>query len=209
VRHKLIKLLKLFVSFSDEGEDKLLLQVFMDRGLRKGTYLDIGAYHPFKVSNTFLLYLWGWSGTCVDIRKKWLFKLLRPRDKFIYGYVEAKESYYFHRKLFTSDFTIAKGLIKKGNEYSYQEVPFIAAETFKGMDIDLLDLDIDGLDEMVLRKLLDNISPRFILVEDHCLPEQMGIQKYLESKSYKRIAGTTRNGLYERVENDLANNRSH
>ena len=197
LRNKFIKLFKLFLSFSDEGEDKLLLQVFMSRGIRIGTYLDIGAYHPVRVSNTFLLYLWGWKGICVDANAKWLFKLLRPRDKFIYGYVEAKESYYFHKKLFTSDFSLAKDMIKKGNEYLYKEVPFIPAETFKGINIDLLDLDIDGLDEMVLRKLLDNISPRFILTEDKALPEQSGIYDFLTSKNYTRIANTTRNGLYE------------
>jgi len=198
LRHKFIKLFKLFLSFSDEGEDKLLLQIFQSRGIRTGTYLDIGAFHPIKVSNTYLLYLWGWKGITIDINRKWLFKLLRHRDKFIYGYVEAKDSYYFHKKLFTSDFSLAKDMIKKGNEFLYKEVPFIPAERFKGMQIDLLDLDIDGLDEMVLRKLLDNISPRFILAEDKALPEQSGSYNFLISKGYTRIANTTRNGLYEK-----------
>lgn len=49
----------------------------------KGTYLDIGCSSPIKASNTWLLYLSGWSGTCIDIRKIRRFRFFRPRDVFI------------------------------------------------------------------------------------------------------------------------------
>ena len=201
LRNKIIKLLKLFISFSDEGEDKLLLQILTTRGFRRGTYLDIGAYHPIKVSNTYLLYLWGWRGTCVDINNKWKFKLLRPRDKFIYGYVDAEVSYLFPRKLFTSSIPIATNRMKRGWSYKVKyNIPRIDALQFK--DYDLLDLDVDGLDFRILKRLLSVHRPKWILVEDKCLDEQLEIHHYLINEGYKRIANTTRNGIYEKEENE-------
>lgn len=75
--NRLVKLLSFIGSM--EGEDKIILSFEK----HKGTYLDIGCSNPIKYSNTFLLYLNGWQGTCIDIRKIRRFKLFRPRDKFL------------------------------------------------------------------------------------------------------------------------------
>ena len=74
---KIIKLINLFGS--NEGEDRMMLHQLPE----KGTYLDIGCSNPVKDSNTYLLYLSGWSGICIDIRKIKHYRLFRPRDKFI------------------------------------------------------------------------------------------------------------------------------
>ena len=74
---RIVKIIKLFGS--DEGEDRMLLQQLP----QKGKYLDIGCSSPIKASNTYLLYLNGWDGTCIDVRKIRRFKWLRPRDKYI------------------------------------------------------------------------------------------------------------------------------
>jgi len=77
---KLKRIIKVALLFgSAEGEDRMMLSQLPE----KGTYLDIGCSTPIKASNTWLLYLNGWSGTCIDIRKIRRFKWIRPRDKFI------------------------------------------------------------------------------------------------------------------------------
>src|SRR5688500_13277048 len=40
-------------SFSQHGEDRVILDYF---GGRVGTYVDVGANYPIKISNTYLLY---------------------------------------------------------------------------------------------------------------------------------------------------------
>ena len=47
-----------------------------------GTYVDIGAHHPIRYSNTYLLYLNGWSGINIDpqIGVKEMFDEYRPDD---------------------------------------------------------------------------------------------------------------------------------
>ncbi len=69
-------------SFYQYGED-LILKIFFDyRVIRNGFYIDIGAYHPKFISNTYILHKAGWRGVCVDLdedKLKW-FKLLRGNN---------------------------------------------------------------------------------------------------------------------------------
>ena len=50
--------------FSQEGEDILLGRLFNDG--RPGTFVDVGAHHPFRFSNTYALYRRGWRGINID-----------------------------------------------------------------------------------------------------------------------------------------------
>ena len=74
---KIVKIIQIFGSY--EGEDKMMLHLLP----KKGKYLDIGCNTPIKGSNTLLLYMKGWDGICIDIRKIRRFKWLRPRDKVL------------------------------------------------------------------------------------------------------------------------------
>jgi hypothetical protein len=49
---------------------------------KNGFYIDVGCFHPIRLSNTMFLYSKGWSGMNIDINKKSidLFKISRPRD---------------------------------------------------------------------------------------------------------------------------------
>lgn len=69
-------------SFSQSGEDVIIDFIFYQLGIRKPSYLDIGAHHPSYLSNTYYFYQKGSSGLCIEpdptlyqeIKKK------RPRD---------------------------------------------------------------------------------------------------------------------------------
>jgi len=52
------------VSWSQEGEDIILARLF--EGQRRGFYVDIGAHHPLRYSNTQLFYRRGWRGINID-----------------------------------------------------------------------------------------------------------------------------------------------
>jgi FkbM family methyltransferase len=82
------------VSFSQFGEDLALLNLI---GHKTGRYLDIGAHHPSRYSNTRLLYDRGWSGINVDANPELIdaFKRLRPRDVNLWACVGSRPSYTF------------------------------------------------------------------------------------------------------------------
>ena len=67
-------------SFSQEGEDLVLSEYF--QGKLRGFYIDVGAHHPFRFSNTFKLYQQGWRGVNIDPLRgsKQLFDRARPKD---------------------------------------------------------------------------------------------------------------------------------
>jgi len=68
------------IAYSQEGEDLLLERIFADRPI--GFYIDVGAHHPVRFSNTFRLYQRGWHGIVIDPLPgtRRLFKNKRPRD---------------------------------------------------------------------------------------------------------------------------------
>jgi FkbM family methyltransferase len=66
--------------YSQCGEDLTLRWLF--DGVPTGFYVDVGAYHPKKYSNTYYFYKRGWSGINIDPTPGVIerFKKARPRD---------------------------------------------------------------------------------------------------------------------------------
>ena len=71
MKYKISRILKLLFSgslhlhSSQYGEDVYLHKKFR-RYSGNGFYIDIGAHHPFKISNTSYLWALGWNGVNVD-----------------------------------------------------------------------------------------------------------------------------------------------
>lgn len=67
-------------SFSQEGEDLILGRYFESR--RTGFYVDVGAHHPFRFSNTYFFFLQGWRGLNIDASPGAMarFRRFRPGD---------------------------------------------------------------------------------------------------------------------------------
>jgi len=67
-------------SFSQEGEDMILQRIFS--GKNDGFFVDVGAHHPTRFSNTYLFYLKGWRGINIDAAPGSMtaFRKVRPAD---------------------------------------------------------------------------------------------------------------------------------
>jgi len=69
--------------YSWEGEDVLAHKIMTDLiGLQKARFVDIGAHHPIRYSNTYLFYKHGWRGMNIDAMpgSMRLFEEVRPED---------------------------------------------------------------------------------------------------------------------------------
>ena len=66
--------------YSQEGEDCILRVLFREK--KTGFYVDVGAHHPYRYSNTAIFYERGWSGLNIDATpgSMTLFNEHRPRD---------------------------------------------------------------------------------------------------------------------------------
>ena len=75
-------------SYAQVGEDRILQALCP----KIGFYVEVGANHPLRCSNTFLLYLSGWRGIAIDANESLisLFKKIRPLDQSIHALVSNK-----------------------------------------------------------------------------------------------------------------------
>jgi FkbM family methyltransferase len=66
--------------YSQSGEDGILAHLLY--GHSPGFYVDVGAFHPVTLSNTYYFYQKGWMGINIEPTpgQIGLFKKLRPRD---------------------------------------------------------------------------------------------------------------------------------
>lgn len=169
------------LSFSQEGEDLILARYFENRA--KGFFIDIGAHHPKKYSNTYKFYKTGWRGINVDAMpgSMELFKAIRPYDINLEMPVsdESTTLTYFifnETALNTLDPNEAN---LKNNTNGYKIVQKLELKTTRLdellskylpkniVNIDFMTIDVEGLDLQVL-KSNDWIKyrPELILVEE-------------------------------------------
>lgn len=168
------------LSYSQEGEDLVLLRLFENDA--PGVFVDVGAHHPFRFSNTSLLYQRGWRGINIDARPDGMeaFRRHRPRDiNLQMGVSEAPgrlELYVFAEPaLSTFDPALAQERRSMGwptagtrwveclplAEILTRELPSLGVA-----DLDLLTIDVEGLDLQVLRSNdWGRFRPRAVVVE--------------------------------------------
>lgn len=174
-------------SWSQEGEDMVLRRIFEHR--QKGFYVDVGAHHPKRFSNTFLFYRRGWSGINIDAMpgSMRLFNRWRPRDiNLEMGVARATGNldYYIFNEPALNGFSddLSNERNNASGPYTIKEIirveVFPLKEVFKkylsDRRIDFLNVDVEGLDLNVLQSNdWSRFRPTFVLVEvlQSCLHE--------------------------------------
>jgi len=164
--------------FGQEGEDLILLRIFPAE--YKGFYIDIGAHHPQRFSNTYLLYRRGWKGINIDATPGCmdLFNTVRPNDTNLeIGISNVDEMREFHifeeSALNTFNAKVAEENIHYG--CSRKNTIMIKTQRLSSIlahylppttTIDLLTIDVEGLDHVVLQSLdFTKYRPRVIVCE--------------------------------------------
>lgn len=161
-----------------EGENIILQRIFGN--YNKGFYVDIGAHHPIRFSNTFDLYKRGWTGINVEPNEEVikLFKKNRPKDINLNIAISSKNkkfTYYNFREtaLNTIDKKVSTLRTKQG--FKIISKKSIHADTLenildkyhiKNKKINLLKIDVEGHELEVLKSNNWNkYSPQVIVCE--------------------------------------------
>lgn len=166
-------------SYAQEGEDIVLQRIFA--GQKKGFYIDVGAHHPKRFSNTYVFYCMGWEGINIDARPGSMifFKRLRERDinlEIGISGVEGVLSYYQFEEpalnSFSADLALSRmklGTSKLVSEIAVQTQPLkqiLSTYIQAARTIDFLTIDVEGMDLEVLRSNdWEKYRPRVVLVE--------------------------------------------
>lgn len=190
--------------YGQNGED-LVLDRLLD-GQSAGFFVDIGAHHPMRFSNTYLFYRRGWRGINVDAEPGSMrrFNRLRPRDINIEAGVGAKagtSTYFRFNDPALNTFDPEEAARKDAEPYRIVErleVPIrrlddiLAAHLPSGRTIDFLSIDVEGLEGDVLRSNdWSRFRPRLVLAEILRTPIlQLGdneVVRWLRSAGYEPI----------------------
>lgn len=164
--------------YGQDGED-LILNRLLD-GQAQGFYVDVGAHHPVRFSNTYLFYQRGWRGINIDAMpgsmKK--FDRVRPRDINIEcGVAGAAGTLTYHRfnEPALNTFDAAEAAHKNKPPYELIDTVDVVVERLDallnrhmpvGQQIDFLSVDVEGKDLAVLQSNdWQRYRPRFVLAE--------------------------------------------
>lgn len=163
------------VSYSQEGEDMILRRLFETQ--QCGFYVDVGAHHPQRFSNTYYFYRHGWSGINIDAApgSMKLFDRLRPRDINVEAAIdkETREIPYF---MFNEPAlnTFDEKLAESKNKTSFRIEKTVKLRTTRlkdlldeylpaGQTIDFISIDVEGFDLNVLE------SNDWVRYRPHCI----------------------------------------
>ena len=190
------------LSFSQEGEDMVLSRIFESR--KNGFYVDVGAHHPTRFSNTYFFYLQGWRGINIDAMpgSMKIFKKIRPRDINLEIGISSSQKemeYFIFNEPALNSFSknTAYSLHQDQNNH-YTIVNRRTIETFTleetldrylpvSQSIDFLTIDVEGLDLEVLHSNnWKKYRPDFVLVEDL---NKRSIDDFFSSDLYKYMTG--------------------
>ena len=166
-------------SFSQEGEDMVLKRIFDKQ--TKGFYIDVGAHHPKRFSNTYNFYLKGWKGINIDAMPKSmdLFNKIRPRDiNLELGVGQKEEELYYHifnePALNSFSKELSETRDKAQDSYFIKDIIKVEVKPLDKIldihlindEIDFLNVDVEGLDLEVLKSNdWSKYRPKFVLVE--------------------------------------------
>ncbi|MFZ4474738.1 MAG: FkbM family methyltransferase [Saprospiraceae bacterium] len=170
-------------SYAQDGEDVVLSSFYDGKKRYKGFFVDVGAHHPVRFSNTWYFYKKGWKGINIDPTPGSMrsFKLLRSRDTNLELGVGQEESmmlfYCFNEPaLNTFDGELAAQR-NTGKPYKISKkitVPILPLSVIldrhlpAGQHIDFFTIDVEGLDLVVLKSNnWQKYRPDFLLVEDN------------------------------------------
>ena len=194
-----------YFSYSQHGED-LVLESFFPPGY-VGKYIDVGAFHPVWISNTYKLHRKGWVGVVIDLELEKLkfFEMLRgSRIKSICAAVVEGDGEgiavfnKFRNNLGWSmvDTLSSRHAIrasrKLSSKASVKEVRTLGINKLLQQEspVDLLDLDIEGMDENVVLSIdFTSCSIGVLIFEsNYVFGGDFSVRHKLESSGFFHLA---------------------
>lgn len=200
-----------FAVCSQDGEEAFLREFFGSK--KNGFYVDVGAYNPFRFSNTAWAYERGWTGINIE-PNFWGYKKFvwaRPRDinlncgiskeEGVLSYYEFAEGAY---NTFCKEEIIKNTELQKISNVTTRRLDLIFSE-YHVRQIDFLDIDVEGMELNVLDSNdWDVYRPTIVLCEQRMDIEDIiksDVYIYMMRKGYVAISKYNRTVIYKESSN--------
>ena len=205
-------------SYAQDGEDLLVQGFFETQKGYRGFYVDVGAHHPWRFSNTAFFYKRGWRGINIEPSPDLFgaFKRLRSRDINLnlgIGSETGELTFFVFNEpalnSFDANLSQARDQDPDTNYRIERRLSLVVrplAEVLKehlpkGQRIDLMSIDVEGLDLAVLQSNdWESFRPRYLLVEDAVNFDHLAdsdLYRYLRPLGYALVGRTLRTFLFE------------
>ncbi len=206
--------------FSQEGEDLILKRLFPHK--KEGVFVDVGAHHPTRFSNTYLLYLQGWRGINIDPLPGTidLFNSMRPRDINVEAAVGFPKGDQAHVNYVTFEEaaynTIIYGKIEDHDNFGKSKILDTIRVPLRKLDdilsdhasflekIDFCSIDVEGNELAVLEGFsIEKYQPTIIVVENKGFSidtmHESPVYKHLHDSGYKIRSVLFNSLIFERA----------
>lgn len=203
-------------SYSQEGEDMVLRRIF--EGQRSGFFVDVGAHHPTRFSNTFFFYSLGWRGINIEPNPVGfaLLQAQRPADTNVQcGISDAPGTldYYMFSEpaLNTFDAETAEqhksiATLARVEQIAVRRLDEVLAEKLPaGQAVDFFTVDVEGHDLQVLQSNnWDAVRPKIVIAEalgtDVAKVQASEMAQFMDSVGYDFYAKTVNSSFFRRRE---------
>ena len=214
--------------FSQAGEDKIihyLLSHYL--GIEKPSYLDIGTNHPILFNNTYLFYIRGGRGVCVEPDPRFYTLIRRYRRKDVVlkagiGFKGEKSAAFYvfpQAQSAWNTFSKEEAEIRRsesGIDYQIEQQELLDINQTISLHfktgLDIFSLDAEGIDFDIIKSLdLEKHRPKVICVETISFstsgkPGKMQeLINYISQRGYFIFADTHINTIFCRE--DIFQNR--
>jgi len=214
--------------YGQEAEDAVLCALIENALARQGLFVDVGAHHPQKFSNTYKFYQAGWRGINIDPTPGCMIKFneLRPEDTNLEIGVSEKtgeRSFYCYNEPALNGIDNDRREEFAGSQYKLEKI--IRVKTMPLSDIlsahgvelrfpNFLSIDVEGLEmEVLLSNQWEQYLFQWIMVEqrseDMTTINQTRPWLFLSTKGYKAVAYTGRTVIYKLTTDPPAASRDH
>lgn len=154
-------------SYSQSGEDLIVKYIFDSLNIKEPSYIDIGAHHPFYLSNTALFYQMGCNGINIEPDPD-LFKLFTKHRKndinlnIGVGDQNRTADFYiistptlntFSKKEAENYINLGDYRIVKTINIPINTLDYILAKYNNGKFPHFLSIDAEGLDELIIKSI--------------------------------------------------------
>ncbi len=203
-------------TFSQEGEDLVLLELLADRVASPGFYVDVGAHHPRRFSNTYVFYLQNWSGINIDPTPGSMTPFRQERDRDINLEVGVDEAdgtrpfFLFNDPELNTFDPERVRFLESSTPYrvvGQHQLPVRRLDAIlnehlpAGRTLDFLNVDVEGLDLAVVRSNdWTRYRPRVVVLEDHefdlMTPQNSPVCSFMLGVGYRPVARLPRSIFY-------------
>lgn len=192
-------------SYSQAGEDEIIEKLLEDFDPNEAMYLDIGANHPTRLSNTYGLYRKGLRGISVEPNTKLLamHKRMRPRDEQIAvacGKAPAVLHFQHAASHVLSGF--AEGAMKTKDFRRSELMPILTVDlimqAYPDKEIALLSIDVEGFDFEVIQGAVESLKrTKVVCIEGKESDERL--MAFFSEHGFRPHANTPHNLIFIRV----------